>query len=289
MLHTKIPLPPTVLDHRKSKQEYLVVINANDRLENMYPVILQLSDQIAIQSYGVAIACGLLIAYVLAEREAQKSGISRATLDELTAVIIVAVLVGGRIWHRLSEPEFYQSWQETIIPWLGGYSVMGSTVAALLVGTWYVRRRSLNFWKLFDLVGSYAPLVQGFGRIGCFLAGCCFGTPTTVFWAVWYTDPAALAPQHCWLHPAQLYSAAIFFMLFGLLSLLKRKSFRAGSIGLIYLIGASAERFIVDFWRGDQVVAPLFSVNQWIALLLGISAFTFLIYRTGRHGSVSVR
>lgn len=267
-----------------------MVIKADDRLENMYPVILQLSDQIAIQSYGVAIACGLILAYFLAERDTQRSGlIDRTTLDELTAFIIVAVLVGGRVWHRITEPEFYQSWYETVVPWLGGYSVMGSTIAALCVGVWYVQKRSLDLWKLFDLVGSYAPLVQAFGRIGCFLAGCCFGTPTNAPWAVWYTHPATLAPRDCWIHPAQLYSAALFFGLFGLLYLLRKRPLRAGSIGLIYLIGASSERFVIDFWRGDQIAAPLFSVNQWVALVLGLGALILLIYRTTRHGSLSIR
>ena len=100
--------------------------------------------------------------------------------------------------------------------------------------------------------------------------------------------PASLAPRGCWLHPTQLYSALIFFGIFGLLSLLRKKSLRAGSIGLLYLIGASAERFIVDFWRGDQVAAPLFSVNQWVALVLGLGALTLLIYRTTRYGSFSI-
>jgi phosphatidylglycerol:prolipoprotein diacylglycerol transferase len=256
----------------------------------MYPIILRLHKNLAIQSYGVAIALGLIIAYLLAKKEiTKKSLITVQTLDELTTFVSIAVLIGGRIWHRITEPELYSAWYEAIIPWTGGFSVMGSMIAALCVGIWYVRINSLPLWKILDLVGAYAPLVQGFGRIGCFLAGCCFGTQTTIWWGISYTNPDVLAPLFCPLHPTQLYSALLFFILFALLQIYKKQDPFPGSIGLVYLIGASTERFILDFLRGDQIAAPLFSVNQWIALILALLSSIIFIYRMRSYGSFSLR
>lgn len=255
----------------------------------MYPTIFKFTDTLAIQTYGVAIACGLIGAFTLAERDIRRSRlITLNNLEHLTFLLVASALIGGRIWHFITERDGYESWFELLVPWMGGFSVMGSTITAVAIGAWYVHARKLPLWKLLDLVGVYAPLIQAFGRIGCFFAGCCFGCATTVSWAIIYTHPDVFAPRNIPLHPAQLYSAAIFFMLFFALWRMRNRSYLPGTVGLLYLMGAATERFIVDFWRGDRIMGFYLSVNQWAALLIFMVATGVLIYRKVRHGSISV-
>jgi phosphatidylglycerol:prolipoprotein diacylglycerol transferase len=104
-----------------------------------------------------------------------------------------------------------------------------------------------------DLIATYAPLLQSIARLGCFFAGCCFGCVTQVPWATLYTDSASLAPTGMMLHPAQLYSAFGLLLVFIIMYFVARKKCTIpGQQGALYLMLASGERFLTDFWRGDR-------------------------------------
>lgn len=122
-----------------------------------------------------------------------------------------------------------------------------------------------------DLFAPAIAIGEAIGRIGCFIAGCCFGTVTGVGWAV--HDHGA------WRHPAQLYLSAAASLTFAVLIFLERRRTLPEN-GLFYVQGAlfCAARFAADFFR-DVPVGPAGLTTAQFACLAGFALFSFLLVR----------
>ena len=123
------------------------------------------------------------------------------------------------------------------------------------------------------------------GRLGCLMAGCCYGKPTDVAWAITFTDPAANfnvgTPLNVALHPTQLYESAAGLVIFVALMLLeKRKGAFAGRTFWSFAFLYSALRFVIEFYRGDDrgLVFDLLSTSQFISVVLGPLSLIMLWY-----------
>ena len=130
----------------------------------------------------------------------------------------------------------------------------------------YFRYKGIKILPTLDLAAIYAPLLQSIARIGCFLAGCCYGSVCALPWAVKYSHPESLAPLGVYLHPTQLYSSlaslSIFLIMrFALDSRLKKP----GQLLFAYLFIEGLARLGVDLWRADQTAS-------YQLLALGVSA-----------------
>ncbi len=198
---------------------------------------------------------------------------------------VIAGVLGARILFFLLEPERLNHWYDIFAFWEGGLTELGSIIAVTIFGFFYLRASAIPALPLLDLASSYAPLMQSFARLGCFFAGCCFGVPTDAPWAVVYTDPRSLAPLHMALHPTQLYTALLFFILFYAMRTIQPIFTLPGQTFGIYLMGSSFIRFMTDFWRDDKVyyasnspLLNLLSSYQWTALLLfGLGLMLFIL------------
>lgn len=242
----------------------------------MCPVLLHIYGPVAINTFGLFIVIGIIIALFLAKKDPRKEYI--ITDDQMLNLMVgcvVAGILGARILFFILEPHQLTAWYDIFIFWQGNFTELGSVIAIVLFGLVYLRYHKIPILPLLDFASNYAPLVQAFSRIGCFFAGCCFGMPTMLPWAVMYTDHASLAPLHVWIHPTQLYSSALFFILF--FALYSTRSFftRPGQQFTLYIMGTSAIRFIIDFWRDDKVFYAAhhaITLYQWVALSLFVSA-----------------
>ena len=142
-----------------------------------------------------------------------------------------------------------------------------------------------------DFLITALPLGHALGRIGCFLAGCCYGKPTTLPWGVVFTNPDTLVPvqlQGVPLHPTQLYETACNLLLFFYLHKAYQKKHTAGSILIRYIIGYSAIRFIIEFFRGDYRGAFILGLSPSQALavcavVLAAAVYALFIKET-KHG-----
>lgn len=276
----------------------------------MYPQAIPLFGPFIINSYNGAIMLGIIaFLYAALRNPARKNIISSTDFVSLSAETAIAAIVGARLLHVLSDWHSYHSLLDIVAIWNGGLSVLGGLFGALAYSYYFLRSRGLPLLPVYSLAAIYAPLVHAIARIGCFLIGCCYGAPTNISWAVTYTNPLAHAPLNLSIHPTQLYSSLLYFILFLILRyyiaphtrLFGTPSSSSQKLGknnmpfeydettLIagYLMGMSLERFIVDFFRGDRIMnasgaLSFLSFHQWAALaifsssLLGLIIWKFL-------------
>jgi phosphatidylglycerol:prolipoprotein diacylglycerol transferase len=193
-------------------------------------------------------------------------------------VSILAGCLGGRLLEVISEPDIYPHWYDWFSFWTGGFSVLGAILGIITIVPLYLKQINVPVLPTCDLVALYAPLLQAIARLGCFTAGCCYGTPTHNFLSVIYTNPATFAPYGIAIHPTQLYSSALLFIIFLWMYFIGQKILKkSGQLFVAYLILASFERFLVDFWRDERIMLNSFlSFHQLVAIAIAISSILSL-------------
>ncbi len=249
----------------------------------MYPRLLHIYGPLWINSYGFMIAVGLLIFVYLSYKDKKRAEIISPDLFFNTIFIgLIAAIIGGRILAVISEWKiFSQNFIEIFYPWIGGFSILGTILGILITIPIYLKYYNIPVLPVFDLIAIYAPLMQAISRIGCFLAGCCYGKVAgpNIFWSVIFTNPDSLAPLNIPLHPTQLYlSLASFLIFLIILSISKKFKYKNGQILFTYLILESISRFTIHFWRADQD-----PYSQPIAIGIFIFAIAGLIYTQKRN------
>jgi phosphatidylglycerol:prolipoprotein diacylglycerol transferase len=147
---------------------------------------------------------------------------------------------------------------------------------------WFFKKNNLPAWGMLDIMGPVACIAHGFGRIGCFLAGCCYGKPTDSIFGVTYIDAACQAePLNTPLHPTQLYEATFIFSIFILLTILKKKKQFDGQLFLIYIILYAIGRGVLELYRADLergfVIKDIITNSQFISLLMISGALYFYV------------
>jgi phosphatidylglycerol:prolipoprotein diacylglycerol transferase len=237
----------------------------------MFPILLHIGP-VTLHTYGLMVAIGFLVAFTYAGFEFDRLGLPSYMLDRLVLYLMLAGLVGARLFYFLSEDmsslrmdplSFFRIWE-------GGLVFFGAVVfgfAALFI---YAAYHELSRLTLADAFSAPLLLGHAIGRLGCFAAGCCYGKPTNSFLGVVFKNPETLAPRFVSLHPTQLYSSLGDFILFlGAVAISKRSPQR-GVLFTYYLLGYGAFRFLIEFLRDDDrgVFFHGLSPAQWIALLL---------------------
>lgn len=240
--------------------------------------LLSIYGPLSIQSYGLAIVIGIGIFSWLFLRDPQRKRlINTQQYNELLLGAIISAAIGGRLLAVITSPDPF-SWYQLLVD--GGLSVLGSLILLLCYLPLACAYLGVPTKPTIDLIALYAPLLQSISRLGCFAAGCCYGTETCVGWAVTYTDPLSIAPLHVSLHPTQLYSALLLLGIFALLYIHKNILLSQRTMLEWYLICIGLERYCVDFFRADR---------EWIACVHSASAYqiiSLLIIGVGLSGLV---
>lgn len=217
----------------------------------MYPILLK-SGSLTIFTYGFFLCLAFLAALWVAGREAQRVGVPPGRIWDLGFYILVAAVVGARALEVLLNLHRYVEKPLDIFKlWDGGLAFQGGLILAFITALAYIRRHSLPVWGTLDSLALGIPLGQSIGRIGCLMAGCCYGRPTDLPWGVTFTHPETLGPLRVKVHPTQLYESLLVLGVFGLLYHLRtRKRFDGQLLGTYFLL-AGLVRFGVEFFRGD--------------------------------------
>ncbi|MBI4436004.1 MAG: prolipoprotein diacylglyceryl transferase [Candidatus Omnitrophica bacterium] len=213
----------------------------------MHPILFSVWI-FTIYSFGTLLAVGYLFAAFLLFRDARRRGKDPASLLDLGTGLLLSGLLGARLLYIfLHLEEYLEDPLEVFRLQRGGLVFYGGLAAAVVFAILFIQRKRLPLWQTLDEIVPYATLVQAFGRIGCFLNGCCYGKPTL-------SRIGILFPGHpVPLHPTQLYESFSLFILFILFrSLAQKRALPVGRLFVLYLFSYGLLRFIVEFFRGDQ-------------------------------------
>ena len=241
-----------------------------------------LPDTIAIYSYGTMIALGALMGFAYTAWQAKKQlNIRFETTNELILLILIFSIVGGKFFVIFEDFNGFLSNPGILFKnFSSGFVFYGSLLFAITTMLIFFRVKKIPTLPMLDIMAITTCIVHGTGRIGCFLAGCCHGTPYKGFLSVVFTDPVCQArPLNTPLHPTQLYSLTLVYgiMIF-LLILSQRKRFD-GQIFLLYLITYSAGRMILEIFRGDlsrgYIIQDCITNSQFISVMVIIVAVYF--------------
>ena len=239
----------------------------------MYPVLFRIGS-FEVTSFGVMVGVAALVGLWLFRRELTRT---RLPLDASDAGIVgvIAGLVGAKLLWTVEHAS--EGPVSELLLSRGGLSWYGGLIGGVGAGLAYIRIRG---WPVVPTLAAATPaLAFGhlLGRIGCFLVGDDYGTPSTLPWAVAF--PEGLPPTAVPVHPTQLYEAIGLGLLGGLLLRWRRARMRDAILLGCYLIGAGAVRFIIEFIRVNERVALGLSVAHLVSLMAIIGGLGLLAPR----------
>jgi phosphatidylglycerol:prolipoprotein diacylglycerol transferase len=249
----------------------------------MHPILFQIGDW-PVYSYGVLLAAAYLVALQLAVVRARHRGLDGTKVMDLGIYLIIAALVGAKLMLVVVDFEYFRNQPRELLSLVRAGGVFyGGLLAALGVAIVLVRRYQLRLWTTADLFAPGIALGHVVGRLGCLMAGCCYGTPTTMPWAITFTNPLAASnvgtPLGIPLHPTQLYDAGAELLILVILLVTERrgKTFEGRTFWL-YMLLYGISRLVVEFYRGDDRGMVMgISTSQFVSLLVVPLALVMLV------------
>ena len=254
----------------------------------MYPTLFTIGP-LTIHSFGLMVALGFLAAFHIMTRLARRGFVADLP-EEGVSQLVICTMLGGAFGARLAYVCEHWSSEYAERPFFevfrfdkGGLMFYGGLIGAILVIAFFARAKKVRLIRILDLCAVVLPLGHAFGRVGCFLNGCCFGRICDSAISVTYpaNSPAwweqvgagligRAATETLPVLPSQLIEAAANLVLFAALFAWARKNPAEGRIGGAYLVAYAIIRFFTEMMRSDprMTVGP-FTISQFISLCTG--------------------
>jgi phosphatidylglycerol:prolipoprotein diacylglycerol transferase len=238
----------------------------------MFPQLFHIGG-FSLPTYGVLVALAFLTALWMASKFAKQRGLNSEKVVNLGVYCALMGMLGAKILMIALDPEYRAHPAEifSLATLQSAGIFFGGFILALVFAYFYMKKQGLPVWPTSDIFAPGLALGHGIGRLGCFAAGCCWGKPTHVAWAVTFTNPATTTgvPLGIPLHPTQLYEAFSEGLICLVLLALLKRSHKDGSVIGLYLVLYGLVRFGVEFFRMHDSSNPLggpFTLEQWISL-----------------------
>lgn len=243
----------------------------------MKPVLFEFYF-VKIYGYGLMITIGIIAALFLLSYRSKKKQYNEDNIWDMAILVIICGIIGGKVMYIITEIRYIIE-QPSVLKNIGnGFVIYGAIFGGILGVHLYSKKKGWNTISVLDLLIPSLPLAQGFGRIGCFLAGCCYGRVTSLPIGVEFHN-SLFAPANVHIHPTQIYSSVFDFMLAFFLLWYDRRERKNGRLFSIYLIIYSIGRFLIEYLRDDPRGGVfIFSTSQFISLfivIIGILIFNF--------------
>lgn len=237
----------------------------------MLPIIFSLGP-VHLYSYGLMFAIGVLAAVYYLSKQQPVAGLKQNHIIDLILILTFVGIIGGRVFYILQHWDYYlENPLEAFAIWQGGLVVYGGLIGAVLGLAVFCFIRRINIFELTDLYFPAVSLAMAFGRIGCFLNGCCYGTPTKLPWGVQF--PFLKEP----VHPAQIYFSIFDFILFCFLAYRYPRRAFTGEITIAFLVLYGQNRFGGEYFRGDNLPV-LWGMTQAQIISLAFVAVAAVLY-----------
>lgn len=246
-----------------------------------------------IPSYGLMMALAFIAAIVLCYYRAKKAGLDVDKILNLAIIAIITGMVGAYLLYifvtysfseiigSIKDGSFY-------VFKSGGLVFYGGFILAAVCCIGYVLIKKLSLAEYATAIIPSIPLAHAIGRVGCFMAGCCYGRVCDTVVSVIYTNPIGGAPVGVPVFPVQLLEAVLNLIIFAILLVYTRKKAKSFSSVFLYLLCYSIVRFTVEYFRADEIRGIFLglSTSQWISialLLIGIVGFILTLRYDKKH------
>lgn len=280
----------------------------------MLPYYMKIGN-FKLPSYGLMIAIGIILGTILAYKRAycklkriypEYKGDYKQLNTKLPApeniidmimVGVIAGVIGGKLLFIIPNIKAVIESGNIIEFLANGFVIYGAIIAGAAAITAYCALKKKDTLSCLDSLIPYVSLAQGFGRIGCFLVGCCYGKPTQCPIGVVFTSEYSLAPRGIKLIPTQMISSIGNFCFFVMLLIISNKAKKKGLALSAYMLLYSVGRFIIEFYRGDSIrgFIGFLSTSQFISIFIFIAGLLLtvkilkdkkydysLVYETGK-------
>ena len=271
----------------------------------MYPIAFHIGD-FAVHWYGIFIGIGFLVSFGLLMKLKKYASLTTDQVYNISMIALFAGVIGARLfyvvqfWDQFSGRGLFAilNVHEGGLVFYGGF-ILAFTAECIYAKWPTVRRllglkekkpaggdkdgprRNISLLALLDVLGPAMALAHAFGRISCFMQGCCFGKPAPNGFPLAvqfpqgspaaYRYPSLLTGGSEPVYPVQLFESAGNLLICAVLLLLLRKRKYAGTVGGVYLILYGVMRFLIEFMRGDHTDSILnLTPSQFIAVALAI-------------------
>ena len=249
----------------------------------MHPILIS-QWGVTLYSFGLLVGLGFAVGlgWTLWRAKQSQSEHPQQTPEHymnLLMVVMIASLIGARLLYAIYYPSLF--WADPVgvlfarggLVWYGG--VAGGLIAIGLM-TWLQRQ---SFWLTTATIAPAAMAGLALGRLGCFLAGCCYGAMCHLPWAVQYPENH---PTHGMLvHPAPLYESFGAVLIAVILSRFPLTFRNRWLISGVFLIGYGLLRFGLEFLRGDRLLwwpEANLSASQLMSLAAGLMGVALLVW-----------
>ena len=232
----------------------------------MYNEILTIGP-VTIHGYGLMIGLGVMAALLLGDYRAKKFGLNGDHIYGMTFSAVILGFVAARILFILTE---WENFLQNPMHYLAGagFVVYGGIIGGALTIYVFCKIKKIDVLSYLDLMIPSVALAQALGRVGCFLAGCCYGKETDSWLGVVFTN-SDFAPNGVKLLPTQLFMAGGDLIIMAVLLWYAAKRPMRGRTSMLYLIMYSIGRFFVEFLRNDdRGTVGMLSTSQFIAIFV---------------------
>ncbi len=252
----------------------------------MYPKLFQYGN-FFLPTYGVLVAIAFLVGLWVTLKLGKRVGMNTDRITNLVVYCALVGMLGAKLLMFVFDWDHYSKSPGDIfsISTLQAAGVyQGGLILAVVFAFFYLRHFSMPWLPTFDVFAPGIAIGHAIGKVGCFMAGCCYGDRCDLPWAVTFRNPDAYnlsgTPLFERLHPAQLYETGAEGLVFAFLWWRFGKAHKPGTIIALYMILSSVLRFGIEFTRHHEQALPFglpFSITQWIAIGLAIAGAWILL------------
>lgn len=222
----------------------------------MHPILVKLGP-VTIHTYGFLLALGVLLAILLSLKLGKKENLDIQVLSDFGFYTILVGLLGAKLFLFVTEWKYYTEVPGRIPSLITSAGTFyGGLICGAIFVLWYVRKHKLNLRVIGDVMLPAVALAHFFGRMGCFMAGCCWGREAEGC-AIAVTFPqegfqSTGVPPHTPLYPTQITESILNLLNFIFLMILFKKKKFQGQVMAVYIFNYSLIRFCIEFFRGDN-------------------------------------
>ncbi|MEW5924708.1 MAG: prolipoprotein diacylglyceryl transferase family protein [Candidatus Zixiibacteriota bacterium] len=244
---------------------------------------------------AIPLALGFIISLLIAIGRGRKHELRAADICSIFILVLISGIIGAKLFYAVFH------WSRVSSDWikfgrarLTGSGVFGAIILSAVTALSYMKWRSLHIMRTLDILAPSIAIVFGFGRIGCFFSGCCYGLPTDNSIGIIFptASPAGMAFPGQPLVPTQLVQAFDAFVIALVLLYIDRiKPFYGFTFCILFFL-YGLDRFVIDFYRSyekEQIMTTIYGypvpVTQLMALILIIGIVIIALYLKKKGGA----